>query len=888
MTEEFTSPQRLRDAAKYYGGIGWKVLPIWGLTDSGKCACGQSHTDIKSVGKHPVGGNNLARATSDQGEIEDSWDGINDLHNVGVMPKNSGFFVIDIDPRSDGHNSFDRFEERVNGEIPPTNEAITGSYNVGGRVMRGRHLFYKLPDGLSLHGNLKKDGLPGIDIKHNGYVLLNPSKHVSGSLYQWKPGHAPWEMEMAEAPQDLLDALVKGADGGSRVAGASTSYYMSGTSPFSGKTSFGTYDKLDIDKVLSEGVKEGERSNTVYKLTCALANKYGVEDDFKKSSLETMMIRFNAEKIDPPMELEGSDSLLYHVRRAIEFVAANPKSSLLGWDTTEYEEAKKMVSKMTPSSLTLDDEDAVETSAGVILQAKVYDPDAADEDEEESDATVIDTDIDVPKDRDALTAEGGAMPGQRSMTDLGNGRRFADNFQNICRYTAGLGWYYWDKTHWQADKESLGVRELAKKVAPIIAAEVIHYTTDKEKESVLKWATSTKSSERQNATLKMAGSDPRLVVDVNTWDSYPTLLGVKNGVIDLKTGTLLKGRPDLYITRRAPVAYQEGLKNARWEGFLQYATDGDKEYEEWLQRAVGYTITGLSKLDIMFLIYGPPGTGKNTFIESVLIALGTSDYSWSMDSTILSDEGGSNASTDMYHWAELRGRRMVLVDELPDSGRLKENGVKKLTGSAEIPARSPGEKPFTFKSQAKLWISTNHRPIITDDAMWRRLRPVPWLHVPKTPDPGLKDYLSDPDGGLPAVLAWAVEGAMKVLNSTDPDPIGWCKVVREAHEDYKRNEDRIGLFLSDTTVDSMGGTISMEDLFRSYTSWTFARSERGSGLTSFIRKLKDRGEIIEGDGNSAVILNRLLKGDAEGSAEPGIPGVPATQGGKWGSMIAST
>lgn len=839
--------------------------------------------DIKDVGKHPVGGNNLARATSDQGDIELAWD-LTTQHNVAVMPKKSGFFVIDIDPRSDGHNSFDRFEERVNGEVPKTVEAITGSYNVDGKVMRGRHLYYKIPEGMSLYGNLKQQGFPGIDLKHNGYILLNPSKHVSGATYEWKPGHAPWEVEMADAPEELLKAVVKGADSGARTTGASTSYYMSSTATL-GKTTYGTYDKMDIDKVLAEGIREGERSNTVYKLTCALANKLGVEDEVKKIALESFMIRFNHEKISPPMEVEGSDSLLYHVRRAIEFVAANPKSSLLGWDVADYEEGKRMVSKLTApkasAPLTLEDERAVESSAGIVLQT--YDPTLV-EDEDDEDA--FDAEIDVPKDRDALTPEGGATPGKRSLTDLGNGRRFADNFNTICRYTPGLGWFFWDKDFWKVDKESLGVRELSKKVAPIVAAEVIHYSADKEKEAVLKWATMTKSSASQNSILKVAGSDPRLLVSLAEWDSYPTLLGVKNGVVDLKTGRLLIGRPDLYITRRAPVDYQEGLKNDRWEIFLKFATNGDEEFEAWLQRAVGYTITGMNNLDVLFLLYGPPGTGKNTFIETVMLALGIDDYSFSMDSNILSDEGGNSNSTDLYHWAELRGRRMVLVDELPDSGRLKENGVKKLTGSSAITARSPGEKPFTFKSQAKLWISTNHRPIITDDAMWRRLRPIPWLHAPKKSDPTLKDYLSDPEGGLPAVLAWAVEGAMKVLNSTESDPIGWCKAVADAHEDYRRNEDRIGLFISDTCIEAVGGSIMMEDLFRAYTSWVFARGERASGLTSFIRKMQDRGETIEGDGNSAVLLNRLLKGDAEPSPV-GIPGVPATAG-RWGSMMGST
>jgi putative DNA primase/helicase len=236
------------------------------------------------------------------------------------------------------------------------------------------------------------------------------------------------------------------------------------------------------------------------------------------------------------------------------------------------------------------------------------------------------------------------------------------------------------------------------------------------------------------------------------------------------------------------------MSSVQWKDFIDFATGGDKELQEWIQRAVGYTLTGKKDQDVLFMVYGPPGSGKNTFVEAIVKALGTQEYSWPLDSSILADTGSSSSNTDLYHWAELRGKRMVWVDELPDSERMKENAVKKLTGSSEISARSPGEKPFTFKAQAKLWITTNHRPTITDDAMWRRIRPIPWSHVPEKPNPGLKEYLFDPEGGLPHVLAWAVEGAIKYLNSTSNDALGWCTAVSEAADIYRKNEDRIGLF----------------------------------------------------------------------------------------------
>jgi putative DNA primase/helicase len=242
-------------------------------------------------------------------------------------------------------------------------------------------------------------------------------------------------------------------------------------------------------------------------------------------------------------------------------------------------------------------------------------------------------------------------------------------------------------------------------------------------------------------------------------------------------------------------------------------------------------------------------------------------------------DGKSNAS-DMYHWAEMRGRRMIWVDELPESERLKENAVKKLTGSSEISARSPGEKPFTFESQGKLWITTNHRPIITDDAMWRRIRPVPWVNVPTTPDPGLKDYLHDPEGGLPGVLAWAVEGAIKLLASKELDALGWCKVVADAAEVYRKNEDRMGLFLEDETIEDPAQSLTLKSLYGVYKVWSEDRTEKPMSQIAFQRKISDRGISVMGSGRNAMVMGRMLK--PNGTPMSGGSGFTASGSVDWG------
>jgi hypothetical protein len=448
---------------------------------------------------------------------------------------------------------------------------------------------------------------------------------------------------MAEAPEELLSVLRKRNK-------------RSGTSL--GEAEWGWLDDLDfggervdVDKLLEEGIDEGSRAVDIYRMTCALANKFPVHTEAGKLAVETMMIRFNAEKVRPPLELEGQGGLLMHVRRAIQYVIDNPKTDRLWPGLTEWAQKSQEESRATvanKSSAPKKEQEQEYRSSGFdnthlpgtvggTIDAGVRDGDSV------RDASNL-SNIDVPKDPDAIGENEGGEPGKRTLTDTGNGRRLVDSFGPAVRYTPGLGWFHWDGGYWKPDVENLEMRELAKKLAPIIASEVVNYDDAEKQSEVIKWAQQAKSNSRLAGAIESATSDPRIVVGVENWDSDEHLLGVVNGVIDLRTGELLKGRPDLYITRRAPVAYTQGMRNIRWEQFVDFATGGDKELQDWLQRAAGYSLTGLRTHDVMFLVYGPAGSGKNTFVEALVKCMGTQQYAWPLDSSILAQ--GDHSHTD--------------------------------------------------------------------------------------------------------------------------------------------------------------------------------------------------------------------------------------------------
>jgi len=843
---------RLGPAASWYASQGWSILPCYGIV-GGRCTCGGAHAEPKDVGKHPSLPEWNKYATTDAEVVTQWWEKSPDM-NIGVMCKASGFFVIDIDPRSGGPDSFEKFEALVEGFLPKTIEAITGEYTIaGGKVMRGRHLFYRCDESEALVGNLKKSGLPGVDIKHNGYVLIAPSRHFSGHCYEWVDGHAPWEIEMARAPEELLASLRKRGRKSPNSLGE-------GDWSFLDSLDFGG-ERVDVDRLLEEGIDEGSRAVDIYRMTCALANKFPINTEAGKLAVETMMIRFNAEKVRPPLELEGQGGLLMHVRRAIQYVLDNPKTErmwpgLSEWAQKSQEETREKfaVTKVKTDTQEYTRKEETYTLPGTIggtISQSIIDGDSI------SEASSL-VNIDVPKDVDSVHDNEGGEPGKRTLTDTGNGRRLVDSFGTAIRYTPGLGWFNWNGGYWKPDVENLEMQELSKKLAPIIASEVVNYDDADKQAEVMRWALQAKSNGRISGSIENATSDPRVLIDVENWDSDETLLGVANGVIDLRTGELLRGRPDLYITRRAPVAYTPGMRNVKWEQFLDFATSGDKELQDWLQRAAGYSLTGLRTYDVMFLVYGPAGSGKNTLVEALVKCMGTQQYAWPLDSSILAQGDGQSHGSDLYHWAELRGRRLVWVDELPESERLKENSVKKLTGSSEISARSPGEKPFTFSSRAKLWVTTNHRPIINDDAMWRRIRPVPLLNVPENPDPELKHYIFDKEGALPAVLSWAVEGAIKLLGSSARDGLGWCAAVSDAADMYRKNEDRIGIFINEETRETEGAVVPVKALYSVYRAWSEERGERPMTQIAFQRKISDRGMKVIGLGSKAEIQDRVL------------------------------
>ena len=193
------------DAALAYAASGWPVFPIHGAAE-GSCSCG--NTDCTSPGKHPRTEHGFKDASSDVGVIRDWWRRW-PTANIGLPTgQPPGIWVLDVDPRHGGGDSLGELEAKYN-PLPDSVEVLTG----GG----GRHIYFRwTPEGpRNSEGKLG----PGLDVRgEGGYVLLPPSSHLSGRVYEWEASSHPDDL-VAANPPDWLLKLLSGPGSRRRQAG---------------------------------------------------------------------------------------------------------------------------------------------------------------------------------------------------------------------------------------------------------------------------------------------------------------------------------------------------------------------------------------------------------------------------------------------------------------------------------------------------------------------------------------------------------------------------------------------------------------------------------------------------------------------------------------------
>jgi putative DNA primase/helicase len=419
-----------------------------------------------------------------------------------------------------------------------------------------------------------------------------------------------------------------------------------------------------------------------------------------------------------------------------------------------------------------------------------------------------------------------------ALTDAGNAERFAARNREEVRFVHGPDrWLVRDAARWAFD-DLKEVRRRAKDSARSILFEAQRAGSEDDAKRIAKHALSSERRQAIEAALVLASSEPPLAIVPDDLDRDPDLFNVENGTIDLRTGRLLPHDPADLITKLAPVAFDPAAPAPRWRAFLEQVIP-DAEVRAYLQRAVGYSLTGSVTEHCLLFLYGTGRNGKSTFLEVLLELLG--EYAKSAPHNLLL------ASKQDRHAAEiatLMGFRFVTAVEAGEGRAWDEAKVKHLTGGDTISARWMHGNPFTFKPAHKFWIAANHKPRVsgTDLGFWRRVHLVPFTVT--IPEEGTdRELPAKLRAELPGILRWAVDGSLDWRRGgLRPPP-----AVLEATRAYRSGEDVLGAFLEERCVQEPGARVVGSALFAVFREWAEKNGERPITARAFGDALEERG-----------------------------------------------
>ncbi|MHB1668838.1 DNA primase family protein [Thiomonas sp.] len=459
------------------------------------------------------------------------------------------------------------------------------------------------------------------------------------------------------------------------------------------------------------------------------------------------------------------------------------------------------------------------------------------------------------------------------LTDVYNAGRLAQRHAGRLAYCPQRGqWLEFDGNHWAGD-EMRHVMQHAIQVtrdllaeSQILISRAMMAGTDGERDKktaiaqgMLEWARKSQAKPRLDAMLGLAKTDPQLTVHQSKLDEDDMLLGVQNGVIDLETGAFRDGQAGDFITRQAGCEWRGDETETscpRWEQFLA-EIQPDPDVRWWLQKFIGYCLTGSTKEQIFPIFQGKGKNGKSVLMTIMTKLLGSYAETVQFDTFIENDK--SAIRNDL---AALDKVRLVFANEGKESARLDEGIIKQMTGGDQIRARFLHREFFTYAPRYKIVLVTNHRPVITgtDEGIWRRpvLVPFPTFFPPEKRDKDLdKKLLAE----LPGIMAWAMVG----LLAWKEQGLELPRALALANAEYRQESDVVGLWiedrcqLDDLPTERSEVVTPIADLYRDYEMWIRDAGHRPLSSKSLVEKLTERGHERCRDrrGNRAVRGIRL-------------------------------
>lgn len=423
------------------------------------------------------------------------------------------------------------------------------------------------------------------------------------------------------------------------------------------------------------------------------------------------------------------------------------------------------------------------------------------------------------------------------LSDLGNAERLVAAHGIDLRYVRlWKKWLVWDGKRWAPDDTDEIMRR-ASTVAAMVDEEARNELDDNTRKSLRTWANKSESSYAHQQLVRLAESRIEVAARPSDFDRDPMLLNVQNGTIDLRTGKLAPHSREDNLTKLAPVIFDETATCPRWNQFLGEIFDSE-DLRSFVQRTVGYCLTGDVGEHAFFIFHGTGANGKSVFVETLNAILG--DYFVGARSETLlckKDHDGGRASPDI---ARLKGARFVAANETPNGAKLDEALVKELCGGDTLTARHLYGEPFDFRPQLKIALRTNYKPRISggDEGIWRRIKLTPFSKtIPlELRDPNLQVKLRSE---LPGVLAWGVRGCLE----WQAKGLGTCEPVIAATAAYRSDQDSLGRFLGECVAMKDEAWVATTALRATYETWCRSSSEEALSQKALATALSGRGLV---------------------------------------------
>ncbi len=396
-------------------------------------------------------------------------------------------------------------------------------------------------------------------------------------------------------------------------------------------------------------------------------------------------------------------------------------------------------------------------------------------------------------------------------THFGNADRFIARYDEMIRYCPPFEWWFlWkpDEGRWEKDERG-SVAELGKSVVLKIYEEASKAPTEDRRKALAAWAIRCETPGSVNQMLEVANSNPKIVVMPDQFDQNPYLINLQNGYFDLQQWRFFPHDKTRFFSMILPFKYDLSASCPKWLAFLDriFRSSPDKEnIIEFLQRAIGYTLTGDTTERAIFLMHGLGANGKTVFIRVLEALFG--EYGASVSSVTFTTAMSTNVRNDL---ARLKGKRFVWASENSSDTVLDEENIKRWTGGDTVVCRFLFKEEFTYRPNFKIWWIFNHKPKIKDatDSIWDRINLVPCEErIPQDEqDKTLTEKLIKE---LPGIFNWALEGYKKVRNDGLHPPTS----VRRATVEYRNEEDALHDFLGEYFVIQDNETLLVSDDWR--------------------------------------------------------------------------